>query len=81
MPPGRGLLIALSFDFANFVGGGLGVSGIRVAFSDRLRCRSGGGGALGTRMNLFDRLARVIKVFRVCFPEFSSSFRATLLSI
>ncbi|XP_010268236.1 PREDICTED: probable membrane-associated 30 kDa protein, chloroplastic [Nelumbo nucifera] len=40
-----------------------GVSGLRVTYSNRLRCTAHGGGALGARMNLFDRFARVIKSY------------------
>lgn len=42
---------------------GLRIGGVRVAFSDRLRCNGHGGGSLGAQMNLFDRFARVIKVY------------------
>lgn len=42
--------------------GALKVKGIQVVHSSRTRCNGNGIGALGTRMNLFDRFARVIKV-------------------
>lgn len=42
--------------------GALEVPGIRVSYSDRLKCNCNGGGTLGSQMNLFSRFARVIKV-------------------
>lgn len=50
----------LSFFFSEV--GALKVKGIQVVHSSRTRCNGNGIGALGTRMNLFDRFARVIKV-------------------
>ncbi|XP_038702761.1 membrane-associated protein VIPP1, chloroplastic-like isoform X2 [Tripterygium wilfordii] len=41
----------------------LKVAAVRLADSNKLRCNSHGGGALGARMNLFDRFARVIKSY------------------
>lgn len=38
-------------------------TGIRLVHSNRSRSNALGGGALGTRMNLFDRFARVIKSY------------------
>lgn len=43
--------------------GALKVKGIQVVHSSRTRCNGNGIGALGTRMNLFDRFARVIKSY------------------
>ncbi|XP_059665613.1 probable membrane-associated 30 kDa protein, chloroplastic [Cornus florida] len=42
---------------------GLKVARQRLAHSNRSRCNSHGGGALGVRMNLFDRFARVVKSY------------------
>ena len=42
--------------------GALEVPGLRVSYSNRLKCNSQGGGAFGAQMNLFSRIARVIKV-------------------
>ena len=42
--------------------GALRVTQLRVARSKRVDSHRKGGGALGTRMNLFDRFARVVKV-------------------
>ncbi|XP_022893083.1 membrane-associated 30 kDa protein, chloroplastic-like isoform X2 [Olea europaea var. sylvestris] len=39
------------------------VSGIQLSYSSRSRCNSHGGGAVGARMNLFDRFARVVKSY------------------
>ncbi|KAL0358769.1 UNVERIFIED_CONTAM: Membrane-associated protein, chloroplastic [Sesamum angustifolium] len=36
--------------------------GMRLSYSSISRCKSHGGGALGTQMNLFDRFARVVKM-------------------
>ncbi|KAI4369323.1 hypothetical protein MLD38_017775 [Melastoma candidum] len=45
-------------------GRGLKVSGVRIAPSGRLRGRAAArGGALGARMNLFERFARVVKSY------------------
>ncbi|KAL0403378.1 UNVERIFIED_CONTAM: Membrane-associated protein, chloroplastic [Sesamum radiatum] len=38
-------------------------SGMRLTYSSISRCKSHGGGALGTQMNLFDRFARVVKSY------------------
>ncbi|XP_061351192.1 membrane-associated protein VIPP1, chloroplastic [Gastrolobium bilobum] len=43
--------------------GALEVPGIRVSYSNRLKCNCQGGGALGAQMNLFSRFARVIKSY------------------
>lgn len=51
----------LSFFFSEV--GALKVKGIQVVHSSRTRCNGNGIGALGTRMNLFDRFARVIKSY------------------
>ncbi|KAF5726331.1 membrane-associated protein VIPP1 chloroplastic [Tripterygium wilfordii] len=51
---------------STFFGNGVGalkVTAVRVAESNNLRCNSHGGGALGVRMNLFDRFSRVIKSY------------------
>lgn len=40
----------------------LKVTRISIAHSTRSHCYRQGGGALNTRMNLFDRFARVVKV-------------------
>ncbi|KAL0382569.1 UNVERIFIED_CONTAM: Membrane-associated protein, chloroplastic [Sesamum calycinum] len=37
--------------------------GMRLSYSSISRCKSHGGGALGTQMNLFDRFARVVKSY------------------
>ncbi|KAF8402309.1 hypothetical protein HHK36_013263 [Tetracentron sinense] len=50
----------------SFFNGGVGalkVPGIRISHTNRSRCSGHGGGALGTRMNLFDRFARVVKSY------------------
>ncbi|XAR65800.1 hypothetical protein NMG60_11011748 [Bertholletia excelsa] len=50
----------------SFFGQGVGaltVSRIRLTHSNRPGCNGLGGGALGARMNLFDRFARVIKSY------------------
>ncbi|CAA2958156.1 membrane-associated VIPP1, chloroplastic [Olea europaea subsp. europaea] len=50
----------------SFFGNGVGtskVSGIQLSYSSRSRCNSHGGGAVGARMNLFDRFARVVKSY------------------
>ncbi|XP_030472302.1 membrane-associated protein VIPP1, chloroplastic [Syzygium oleosum] len=43
--------------------GALRTTGVRVAFSNRLRCNGHGGGSLGASMNIFDRFARVIRSY------------------
>uniref|UniRef100_M1BC30 Membrane-associated 30 kDa protein, chloroplastic n=1 Tax=Solanum tuberosum TaxID=4113 RepID=M1BC30_SOLTU len=51
---------------ASFFGQGVGVvklAGLQLTHSNRSRCNSHGGGALGARMNLFDRFARVVKSY------------------
>ncbi|MED6118640.1 hypothetical protein PIB30_004690 [Stylosanthes scabra] len=40
------------------------LKGVKVMKHLRSSCSTNGGGALGTRMNLFDRFARVVKVNR-----------------
>lgn len=42
--------------------GAFKATGIQTATANKARCSGHGGGALGAQMNLFDRLARVIKV-------------------
>ncbi|KAG4925680.1 hypothetical protein AAZX31_18G224200 [Glycine max] len=49
--------------FLRYRSGALEVPGMRVTYSDRLKCNCHGGGALGTQMNLFSRFARVIKSY------------------
>ncbi|XP_020219190.1 membrane-associated protein VIPP1, chloroplastic isoform X2 [Cajanus cajan] len=49
--------------FLSYRSGALEVPGIRVCYSDRLKCNCHGGGALGSQMNLFSRFARVIKSY------------------
>ncbi|XP_059628640.1 membrane-associated 30 kDa protein, chloroplastic-like isoform X1 [Cornus florida] len=39
------------------------VAGIQLAHFNRTKCNYHGGGALGTRMNLFDRFSRIIKSY------------------
>ncbi|XXG44920.1 hypothetical protein AAC387_Pa02g0149 [Persea americana] len=49
-----------------FFNGGVGAfkaTGIQTATANKARCSGHGGGALGAQMNLFDRLARVIKSY------------------
>lgn len=51
---------------ASFFGQGVGavkLAGLQLTHSNRSRCNSHGGGALGARMNLFDRFARVVKSY------------------
>lgn len=50
---------------SSFLGshGALRTTGVRVAFSNRLRCSGHGGGSLGASMNIFDRFARVIRSY------------------
>ncbi|KAK4366968.1 hypothetical protein RND71_014848 [Anisodus tanguticus] len=51
---------------ASFFGQGVGavkLTGLHLTHSNRSRCNSHGGGALGARMNLFDRFARVVKSY------------------
>ncbi|KAL3355396.1 hypothetical protein AABB24_019460 [Solanum stoloniferum] len=51
---------------ASFFGQGVGavkLAGLQLTLSNRSRCNSHGGGALGARMNLFDRFARVVKSY------------------
>lgn len=50
---------------SSFLGsrGALRATGVRVAFSNRLRCNGHGGGSLGASMNIFDRFARVIRSY------------------
>ncbi|WCJ41270.1 hypothetical protein M5689_022150 [Euphorbia peplus] len=49
----------------SFLNGGVGALKVRIRTnpSSRSRCYGQGGGALGTRMNLFDRFARVVKSY------------------
>ncbi|KAK7295204.1 hypothetical protein RJT34_18109 [Clitoria ternatea] len=49
--------------FLSYASGALEVPGIRVSYTDRLKCNCQSGGALGARMNLFSRFARVIKSY------------------
>nr|KYP64183.1 hypothetical protein KK1_018773 [Cajanus cajan] len=49
--------------WGSIAAGALEVPGIRVCYSDRLKCNCHGGGALGSQMNLFSRFARVIKSY------------------
>ncbi|KAH0714204.1 hypothetical protein KY290_007062 [Solanum tuberosum] len=43
--------------------GAVKLAGLQLTHSNRSRCNSHGGGALGARMNLFDRFARVVKSY------------------
>ncbi|KAH7685064.1 PspA/IM30 protein [Dioscorea alata] len=64
--PGRRVLVANPASRTSFFNGGVGalkVEGLRMSNSNRSRCSGHGGGALGAQMNLFDRLARVIKSY------------------
>ncbi|XP_031401880.1 membrane-associated protein VIPP1, chloroplastic-like [Punica granatum] len=66
LPPSTRRPSAVAFRSSFFnspAGAGLRVGGVRVAFSDRLRCNGHRGGSLGAGMNLFDRFARVIKSY------------------
>ncbi|KAK3034133.1 hypothetical protein RJ639_033476 [Escallonia herrerae] len=65
-PSNRFLVVRTPPFTTSFYGGGvatLKVTGLRLSHSNRSRCNGHGGGALGTRMNLFDRFARVIKSY------------------
>ncbi|KAK3024804.1 hypothetical protein RJ639_044114 [Escallonia herrerae] len=65
-PSNRFLVLRAPPFRSSFYGGGVGalkMSGLRLSQSNRSRCNGHGGGALGTRMNLFDRFARVIKSY------------------
>lgn len=42
--------------------GAFKATGVQTATTNKTRCGGHGGGALGAQMNLFDRLARVVKV-------------------
>ncbi|GAY44710.1 hypothetical protein CUMW_083940 [Citrus unshiu] len=53
----------LTTSFFNGGVGALKVTRLRIAPSSRSHCYRQGGGALNTRMNLFDRLARVVKSY------------------
>ncbi|KAJ0034973.1 hypothetical protein Pint_26013 [Pistacia integerrima] len=53
----------LTTSFFNGGVGALRVTRLRIAHSSRSHCYRQGGGALGTRMNLFDRFARVVKSY------------------
>ncbi|GAV73557.1 PspA_IM30 domain-containing protein [Cephalotus follicularis] len=53
----------LTTSFFNGGVDGLKVRRIRITYSNRLKCYRQGGGALGARMNLFDRFARVVKSY------------------
>lgn len=48
-----------------FIGHNVGALklGLQIAQSSRLKCNRHGGGSLGAQMNLFDRLARVVKSY------------------
>ncbi|KAG8390737.1 hypothetical protein BUALT_Bualt01G0114500 [Buddleja alternifolia] len=63
----RGVIIVKAQLFRpSFFGHGVGTpkyTGIRLSYSSRSTCNSHGGGALGARMNLFDRFARVVKSY------------------
>ncbi|KAJ0972279.1 hypothetical protein J5N97_020238 [Dioscorea zingiberensis] len=64
--PVRRVLVANPAFRTSFFNGGVGalkVEGLHISNSNRLRCSGHGRGALGARMNLFDRLARVIKSY------------------
>ncbi|KAF5944135.1 hypothetical protein HYC85_018212 [Camellia sinensis] len=58
LPPSSSRLMAPPLRTSFF-----GDGGIRLSHSIRSRCNGHGGGALGARMNLFDRFARVIKSY------------------
>ncbi|GMP21781.1 hypothetical protein CsSME_00000068 [Camellia sinensis var. sinensis] len=65
LPPSSSRLMAPPLR-TSFFGDGVGAikfTGIRLSHSIRSRCNGHGGGALGARMNLFDRFARVIKSY------------------
>ncbi|XP_057435800.1 probable membrane-associated 30 kDa protein, chloroplastic [Lotus japonicus] len=49
--------------FLHYGGRALEVPGIRVSYSNRLKCQCHGGGGLGAHMNIFSRFARVIKSY------------------
>lgn len=52
--------------------GALRVTRLRIVHPSQSHCYRQGGGALGTRMNLFDRFARVVKVgFENCSLAFT----------
>ncbi|KAK9200781.1 hypothetical protein WN944_015980 [Citrus x changshan-huyou] len=53
----------LTTSFFNGGVGALKVTRLRIVPSSRSHCYRQGGGALNTRMNLFDRLARVVKSY------------------
>ncbi|XP_028125081.1 membrane-associated protein VIPP1, chloroplastic-like [Camellia sinensis] len=64
LPPSSSRLMAPPQNI--FFGDGVGAikfTGIRLSHSIRSRCNGHDGGALGARMNLFDRFARVIKSY------------------
>ncbi|WOL11268.1 putative membrane-associated 30 kDa protein, chloroplastic [Canna indica] len=65
--PSRQVLVAsrtLRTSFLNGGGvGGLKATGVNTSKFKILKSSRNGGGALGTRMNLFDRLARVVKSY------------------
>jgi len=46
----------------HFTVASLRATGLQTSNTNVLRCSRHGGGALGARMNLFDRLARLVKV-------------------
>ncbi|CAL5364938.1 unnamed protein product [Camellia sinensis] len=58
----RGDLMAAPIGDGDTVGA-IKFTGIRLSHSIRSRCNGHDGGALGARMNLFDRFARVIKSY------------------
>ncbi|KAK8947503.1 hypothetical protein KSP40_PGU009511 [Platanthera guangdongensis] len=65
-PPTKMVLVRFPPLRTSFFGGGVGrlkVMGFQTCNWNTPKCDGGRGGALGARMNLFDRLARVIKSY------------------
>ncbi|XP_010528648.1 PREDICTED: membrane-associated protein VIPP1, chloroplastic [Tarenaya hassleriana] len=56
-------VLPLKSSFLGNYGGSLRVNELRLACSNRLRCNGHGTGALGSRMNLFERFSRVVKSY------------------
>ncbi|KAJ7978279.1 Membrane-associated 30 kDa protein chloroplastic [Quillaja saponaria] len=62
-PSSSNRLAPLRSSFLSYGVRALEVPGIRITHTNRLTCNCHGGGALGARMNLFSRFARVIKSY------------------
>ncbi|MQL80530.1 hypothetical protein Taro_012965, partial [Colocasia esculenta] len=81
LAPSRRLLVGSASLKTSFFNGGVGSLRIKISNPNRLKCGGHGGGALGAQMNLFDRLARVIRSDdRIYYCAFAKSYANSILS-